>query len=253
MTERTQHIPDNTPPARNKDDDAFKRYLENLPEWDGTPRLDGLLENCFDLEDTTDDDDEKHDWLVSWASSTVMLSAVWRTYQPGTRNEMLILVGPQGCGKSSYFQQMLPEEKQQDWYTEDINIQGTVAEQVKATLGRVIVEVSNPGMAGRVDVEDVKSYLKRSEDGPVRDAYQKLSERILRRFALVGTADDLEGLAADDPGRERSWVPIKIAGGRTAQMRSYLKDNRDMLWAEALLRYYQKEPAYLPWGLRVTT
>ena len=227
--------------------DPFMMYLEALPEWDGENRLDDLLIKCFDLSADTSEE------LAAWASASVLLCAVWRTYKPGTKHdEMVILVGPQGCGKSLYCKFLIPEKYQQDWFSDSLtlNIQGTGKEQVEATLGRVIVEAAELTGFRRSDLEAAKSYLSRSDDGSIRLAYAKKPEPMPRRFALVGTADRLEGALPSDPAGLRRWVPIEIVDGPPKRVLSYLNENREMLWAEALFRYNQKEPAYLPYNLR---
>ena len=54
--------------------DPFLAWLEALPEWDGTPRIDGLLSTMFGAED---------DALSTWASRYIGLGAIQRAYQPG--------------------------------------------------------------------------------------------------------------------------------------------------------------------------
>ena len=42
--------------------------------------------------------------LREWASYSTFLGVVWRTYQPGTKHdEMVILQGAQGIGKSTFW------------------------------------------------------------------------------------------------------------------------------------------------------
>ena len=70
--------------------DPFKAWLDNLPAWDGKHRLDFWIAQCFEVGAM----DPK---LLSWASASVLMGAVARTYEPGEKHdEMVILVGPAG-------------------------------------------------------------------------------------------------------------------------------------------------------------
>ena len=82
--------------------DPFKAYLDNLPAWDGQDRLDYWLTGCFEV-------GEIDPQLLRWASYSVLMGAVARTYEPGEKHdEMVILVGPQGLGKSTVWAWLLP-------------------------------------------------------------------------------------------------------------------------------------------------
>ena len=82
--------------------DPFREWLEALPPWDGTLRLREWLEECFTVAAQPEE-------LVTWAAQFVFLGAVTRTYRPGTKlDEMPVLIGPKGIGKSSVLRHVLP-------------------------------------------------------------------------------------------------------------------------------------------------
>ena len=83
--------------------DPFKDWLQSLPRWDGSPRIDTWIQTCFHLAPGLPSS------LCSWAARSILLAAVWRTYRPGTKHDtMMVLVGPQGIGKSTAFAWLLP-------------------------------------------------------------------------------------------------------------------------------------------------
>ena len=64
--------------------DPFVQWLNLLPKWDERPRLDSWLGEVF----RTDGECE----LTKWTSVFVLLGAVWRTFEPGTKlDEMPVL------------------------------------------------------------------------------------------------------------------------------------------------------------------
>ena len=84
--------------------DPFIEWLESLPPWDGVDRLDGWLSDCF----TVKPDDLE---LADWSSRFILLGAVWRAYRPGTKmDEMPVLIGKGGIGKSTALRVVLPPE-----------------------------------------------------------------------------------------------------------------------------------------------
>ena len=64
-------------------------------------RVDGWLAEVFDV---------RPDPLCQWAARCMFLGAVARTFEPGyALHEMVVLIGPQGSGKSSAVSSLLPQ------------------------------------------------------------------------------------------------------------------------------------------------
>ena len=92
--------------------DPFKEWLDALPEWDGEKRLDFWLTRCFQIGDISPG-------LLRWASFSVLMGAVARTYTPGEKHdEMVILVGPQSLGKSTVWAWLLPPADRRSWFSD---------------------------------------------------------------------------------------------------------------------------------------
>ena len=221
--------------------DPFLQWLEGLPKWDNAPRLDGLLEACFDVEGN----DPK---LVKWASRHTMMVAVERALNPGCdHHEIVVLVGAQGAGKSMYCRRLLAPNERKTMYAElrFVRDPKLMMEQV---LGRVIVEWNEMGGLRGADTEAVKAWLTDTTDSS-RQAYAQYRTDAPRMFALIGTAnDDGTGVLPRDPSGHRRYGVIKVKDGRgnhTRVMR-YLGDDREQLWAEALHRVRAGETARMP-------
>ena len=224
---------------RNEVDPAME-WLESLPAHDGVDRLDRLLHNCFVLTDQADPPE-----LVAWVSRFLVMGPVWRTLHPGAKlDETPVLVGPQGVGKSTLLQYLLPPDEH-DWFADGLNCLSTDQEFAETLAGRVIVELSE--MRGRsvADIDALKARLTRTNDGYHRGAYARHAERQLRRAVIVGTTNSMAALPNDVTGNRR-FVAVNIADGAPADVRRYLDANRDQLWAEALARCLGGENPRLP-------
>ena len=78
----------------NESDFFITKWLNTVPEWDGIKRIDDLVPRLFG-------DDSR---LAQWAGKYLLLGAVTRTYNPGTKmDEIPVIVGPQGIGKSTSY------------------------------------------------------------------------------------------------------------------------------------------------------
>ena len=120
--------------------DAFREWLESLPAWDGTERLDNLLNILFYLA-TPENHGEGE--LQRWCGRAVLMTAVARTYRPGLKvDEVPVIIGPQGVGKSAFAAWLVPEEARDVWYTDQMEFQGDAKRQIEAMKGRAIVEFS---------------------------------------------------------------------------------------------------------------
>ena len=220
--------------------DPFKEWLDALPEWDGEKRLDFWLTGCFQIGDI----DPK---LLRWASYSVLMGAVMRTYAPGEKHdEVVILVGPQGLGKSTVWAWLLPPADRRAWFSDALKFHADVKAQVEALQGRVIVEAAEMSGSTRAEVESMKAFLARQDDGAVRLTYRRDPIDLPRRCVIVGSTNDPRCLP-NDPSGNRRFVPVPVSAGNPRAIRTFMNKHREQLWAEAVHRVkVLKEPAWLP-------
>ena len=84
--------------------DPLKEYLEGLPTPTGRNILPKMLSTCMNVMDGYKE-------LAEWASVYMFLGVVWRCYEPGTKlDEIPILVGPGGIGKSTLPAMAVPQD-----------------------------------------------------------------------------------------------------------------------------------------------
>ena len=206
--------------------DPFIEWLESLPPWDNEARLPHWLGDVFKVDDACK--------LTEWASLYIPLGAVWRAYTPGEKlDETPVLIGEQGCGKSTALRWLLPHNTP-EWFADGLHLAAPEKERAEALQGRVIVEASEMAGSNRADLESLKAFLTRTNDGTVRFAYRQNAETMLRRCVIVGTANDSHCLPNDSTGNRR-FVSIRIqpTSDGAAGVRRYLDTYREQLWAEA--------------------
>ena len=202
--------------------DPVLEWLRTLPKWDGVPRIDDILSRLFGAD---------HNDLSIWASRYVFLGAVQRTLHPGCKlDEIPVLIGKQGIGKSAFLREALPSEMP-ELFSDGLRFDDRPEAQVQAVLGRLIVEA--PEMTGRrrAEIERIKAFITRQDDGSTRLPYAHHTELLLRRFIIVGTTDKPNDLP-NDPSGNRRFVPIELKHG--ANVEAFFADGtREMIWAEA--------------------
>ena len=215
--------------------DPFMVWLESLPAWDKEPRLESWLCDVFKADGGCK--------LTEWASMFIPLGAVWRTYEPGEKlDEMPVLIGAQGCGKSTALRWLLPPDHP-EWFTDGLHLASDSKSRVEALQGRVIVEAAEMAGSNRAELESLKSFLSRTDDGSVRLSFRRDPETALRRCVIVGTTNVGDCLP-NDPTGNRRFVPIEVGPSEdgAAGVRRWLDSNREQIWAEAVYLYRMTFP-----------
>ena len=111
--------------------DPFKEWLESLPPWDAEPRLDKVIEECFAVGDIPPE-------LLRLAASIPIRTAVRRAFHPGWKADiMIVLFGPQGHGKSTFWKELLPDST---WFSDDLDLAAPSKERIEQISGKVFVE-----------------------------------------------------------------------------------------------------------------
>ena len=222
--------------------DPFRHWLENdIPAWDETPRLDGWLCELFTLADGASE-------LNQWAARFIFLGAVQRTMTPGCKlDEMPVLLGPQNCGKSTALRAMLPEDNKAGLvglFSDGLHLAADSKTRAEALEGRVLVEASEMSGSTRAELESLKAFLSRTDDGDHRKAYGRSPEPSPRMAIIVGTSNDMAVLP-NDPTGNRRFVVVRITNSKMAA-ETFMGRYAVQLWAEAITRYRTGERANLP-------
>ncbi|MDE0379638.1 MAG: hypothetical protein OXI20_10395 [Rhodospirillales bacterium] len=222
---------------RGEEVDPLEEWLYWLPPWDGTERIDVLLNMMFDV---------PLDMLSVWASRYLVLGVIQRTLEPGCKlDEIPVLIGPQGIGKSALLRSILPPEMP-DLFDDSLKWDATGKEQVESVLGKAIVEVSEMAGRRRAEIEHIKAFITRQDDGNgVRLAYASGTEPHKRRFVIVATTNNETDLP-NDPSGNRRFVAIPMTANKCGSVERFMDRYREQLWAECLELFNQGHRANLP-------
>lgn len=214
--------------ALNHRVNLLRDYLNTL-QWDGVKRVDTLLSDYFGADDTV---------YTREAIRKCLVAAIARLYNPGIKfDQMLILAGPQGIGKSTFFRLLGMR-----WYTDSLyTFEGKEAAEL--LQGFWIVECGELSGMSKSEMNVVKQFISKCED-TYRAAYGRRTGSYPRRCLLVGTTNETEFLK-DETGGRRFW-PVDL--GKHMHGKSVFRDLLDevpMIWAEAMSLYRAGEPLIL--------
>lgn len=209
----------------------IKEYLDHLPEWDGIDRVETLLIDYFNATDNS---------YTRAVTRKMMVAAVARIVHPGTKfDSVLILNGPQGIGKSTFFAKLAG-----DWFSDSLTLTDMKDKAGPEKLqGYWILELGELAGMRKTDVEVVKSFISRSDD-KYRASYGVNVESHPRQCIIVGSTNAESGFLRDITGNRRFW-PVRISGDgkrKAWQMSIY---DVEQIWAETLVLYAKGEKLYL--------
>ena len=198
----------------------IRDYLDGLPAWDGVERVDRLLVDYLEADDTL---------YVREATRKTLMGAVARIQEPGCKfDNMLVLVGPQGAGKTSLFMSLAG-----DWYTDSLkmDMMNDVKKAGEQLQGIWIAEISELSGMKKAEIEDVKSFVSRMVDS-YRDAFGHYKTDKPRQCIIVGSTNKEDGFLRDTTGNRRFW-PVSIRKPNTVRTVNMPREVVDQIWAEA--------------------
>lgn len=209
----------------------IRDYLNALPDWDGVKRVETLLTDYFGAEDTG---------YTRAVIRKTMVAAVARVFRPGTKfDSVLILNGPQGIGKSTFFSKLAG-----DWFSDSLTLTDMKDKSGPEKLqGYWILELGELAGMRKTDVEMVKSFLSRVDD-KYRASYGVNVENHPRQCVIVGSTNAETGFLRDITGNRRFW-PVKVGGVSSKKSWQLTGYEVEQIWAETLVLYAKGEKLYL--------
>jgi predicted P-loop ATPase len=206
----------------------IKDYLEGLPVWDGAERLDNLLIDYLGAEDNP---------YTRAIMRKTLVAAVARIYEPGIKFDyILVLNGPQGIGKSTFFSKLGGK-----WFSDSLTVSDMRDKAGAEKLqGYWILELGELAGLRKIDVETVKSFITRTDD-KFRQSYGINVESHPRQSVIVGSTNSTSGFLRDVTGNRRFW-PVRVNHGKK---KVWEMTDIDQIWAEALEKYKAGEPLIL--------
>lgn len=211
-------------------------YLDTLPKWDNTPRLDTLFIRYLQADDTD---------YVRAVTRKTLAAAVARIYHPGTKfDTVLVLDGIQGIGKSTMWKSLAGD----DYFSDALSLTDMDDKSGAEKLqGFWIIEIGELAGMKKADIEKVKSFLSTSDD-KYRPSYGKVVESHPRQCIVVATVNGEQGYLRDITGNRRFWI-VKCRKTCSQVNWKITSEERDQIWAEAKHYYVSGEKLYLEGSL----
>lgn len=192
-------------------------YLDGLV-WDGNPRLDNMLRDYAEADDTE---------INREFGAKFLIAGVRRVKQPGVKfDTMLVFEGNQGTGKSSFAEILAVRS---DWFCGSLSLKSDDKTKAELLAGAWIVEVQEMDGIRKASTHELKRFLSTRRD-KYRRAYGRDARTYPRQCVIVGSTNDQKYLF-DQTGNRRFW-PVRAG---TVQL-DKLREDVDQLWAEAVVR-----------------
>ena len=186
-------------------------------QWDGEKRIETLFIDYLGCEDNI---------YTREISEKSLVAAVRRAIYGGIKwDNMPILIGPQGVGKSTFLKIL-----GMDWYNDSlVNVEGKDA--CELIQGSWILEMGELSSLRKSELNLVKNFLSRTDD-IFRASYGRRAQKYPRRCAFFGTANDTNFLR-DETGNRRFWPIDCFIYKPKKSIFNDLKDELEQIWAEA--------------------
>ena len=200
-------------------------------KWDGKERLNTWLHDYCGADNTP---------YTQAVARKTLCAAVMRVFKPGCKfDHALVLEGEQGIGKSGICAILGGP------WAGDFAIDPHNKDTVQLMQGKWIIELAELEVSNRADADALKAFISRQTD-TARLAYGRLAMEFPRQSIFIASKNPgADGTyLKDDTGNRRWWpVELKPAGGMV-NFRG-LKEVRDQLFAEAVVRMKAGEKLFM--------
>ncbi|RKZ83550.1 MAG: hypothetical protein DRR19_18935 [Candidatus Parabeggiatoa sp. nov. 1] len=201
-------------------------YLDGLT-WDGVPRIDTFCETYLNSE-------VKRAYKLFIRA--FFIGAAGRQRYPGSKMDiMLLLIGPQGCRKSSMIVSLFGKDR-----TTDTPFRIPSQTMYMIIRGKTGIELGEFDKYSKSSVADIKAAITQNTD-ETRDPYARETVDVPRSCVFVGTTN-VQHVLTDKTGNRR-FAPVQVGMIDTDS----IERDRDQLWAEADHYYAKHLETGEPW------
>lgn len=179
--------------------DPLHEYLERLPRWDGRDRVTEMARRV---------PTNNENWTLLFHIWMRSMTALWMGRGQLTGNALVpLLIGRQGCGKSSFCRILLPRELR-DYYNDRISFKN----EADLNLGLTSFALINLDEFDRVTQRQqiVLKYLVSTADLKYRPPYGKAYSTHRRHASFIGTTNEPNPLT--DLSGSRRFICTEVVG-----------------------------------------
>lgn len=212
----------------------LRDYILSLPEWDGHDYIRDIVDAI-----TLKDNSPENRAYFYWTFTKWLVNMIASWMEDWLKNEyVFIIIGPQGCYKTTFFLYLLPRELD-DYRLDRFNVN-------HVTKDDLISMATN----GLINIDDV-SGLKPSQMGDIKNLtsltvinlrrpYAKNAESMPRNASFAATSNNIQMLA-DPNGEERRFLVHEVK-----VLPSFLTSppNYTGLYSQVYALYQQSEDNY---------
>lgn len=206
----------------------IKQLIEGI-QWDGIERAETFFIDCLGVEDNRVNREVTRKWL---------LACITRLYKKGCKfDEMLILFGGQGIGKSTTLERLALDT----FYTK---VTGKLNnDTILQTSQSWLVELDELSTLLRTPTQEFKSWLSSRKD-TTRAPYEAQPTDFYRGFVVLGTTNDNK-ILKDHTGNRRFWI-LECNDDRIKKSIFNVEEKEILqIWAEVKTWYNKNESLLL--------
>ena len=209
--------------------DPIRDYLDNLPQWDGQNHVARLFSRLPGLSS------EQTGFLIIWLRSTV---AHWLQMDTLHSNECVpTLIGPQGCGKTTFLRRLLPPHLRQ-YYLDHLNLSNKFDKEMALTNNLLVnldeLEAIRPSQHAALK----QTLSKNKVNG--RPIYGCAQEDRPRYASFVATTNNPHPLT--DATGSRRYICLTIPDGKLIDNTGNI--DYDQLYAQVVYEIRQLNSPY---------
>ena len=175
-------------------------WLASL-EWDKVDRLETIYRILH-----IEDDELSKNLVRKWLVQTVAIAENDKGHSYGI-DGVLTLLGAQGCGKTSFFRKLVPEQHRTDWFSEGCSLDTESTDSIRQLTRGWIMELGEVDSTTKKEQASLKAKLTASID-EIRKPYQEYAERTFRHVSICASVNR-EDFLRDETGNRRWWT-VKI-------------------------------------------
>src|SRR5699024_2355297 len=207
----------------------IKGYFENLPEWDGNPRMEKLFRK-LKAKDAKDSD-----WICYMFTKWLVRAVKCGIEDNYVNKQCIVLISTiQHIGKTTFIRNLAPKVLKQ-YYSEGID---TSKDGLIKLASNFIINLDELVIGSGKNINAIKAFLSLAYINE-RLPYGKKQVLMKRSANLLSTENNID-ILKDQTGNVR-WLPLEIISIDF----SYDLIDIDKVWAEAYYLAY-KDPSFNP-------